>query len=56
MKHIKSHQVEREKDSEKKKALLKNPHIVGNLVADNLANYKRHLIRVPNISYLKLFK
>ena len=44
MRHIKSHQVEKEKDKEKKKLLLSNPHIVGNMVADGLANYKRHNI------------
>lgn len=53
--HIKSHQVEREKDLDKKKQLMSNPHIIGNLVVDNLADYKRHKSRLPNISYLKLF-
>lgn len=44
MKHIRSHQVEREKDPIKKAKLLKNPHIIGNLMADKLADYKRHKI------------
>lgn len=56
MKHIKSHQVDREKDPEKKAKLLKDPHILGNLVVDELANYKRHKQRIPDISYLNLFK
>lgn len=42
MRHIKSHQVEKEKDPEKKKLLLKDPHIIGNMMADRLADYKRH--------------
>ena len=40
--HIRSHQVEKEKDPEKKALLLKDPHIIGNMVADKLADYKRH--------------
>lgn len=39
--HIKSHQVDREKDKEKKKNLMKNEDILGNMIADKLANYKR---------------
>ena len=42
MKHIRSHQVDKCKDIEKKKELLKNPHIRGNLIVDRLADYKRH--------------
>lgn len=42
MRHIRSHQVEKERDLEKKKELMKNPHIVGNMMADGLADYKRH--------------
>ena len=42
MRHIKSHQVDKEKDPEKKKELMKNPHIIGNMMADKLADYKRH--------------
>ena len=41
--HIRSHQVEKEKDPTKKAELLKSPHIIGNLVADSLADYKRHI-------------
>ena len=40
--HIRSHQVEKEKDPIKKKELMKDPHIIGNMVADRLADYKRH--------------
>lgn len=40
--HIKSHQLEKEKDPIKRKELLKNPHIIGNAMADTLADYKRH--------------
>jgi ribonuclease HI len=42
MRHIRSHQVEKEKNIFKKKLLLKDPHIIGNMVADALADYKRH--------------
>lgn len=48
MRHIKSHQVEKCKDPVKKAELLKDPHIIGNMVADNLANYKRHLKLLEN--------
>ena len=44
MKHIRSHQVEKEKDHEKKKILLQNPHTIGNMMADKLASYKRQKI------------
>lgn len=42
MRHIRSHQVEKEKDKEKKKELLADPNIIGNMMADKLADYKRH--------------
>jgi ribonuclease HI len=42
MVHIKSHQVEKEKNPVAKAYLMQDPHIVGNLVADKLADYKRH--------------
>lgn len=42
LRHIKSHQVEKEKDPEKKKLLMQDPHIKGNMIADKLADYKRH--------------
>ena len=42
IKHIKSHQVEKEKDPIKKKQLMKDPNIIGNMMADKLADYKRH--------------
>ncbi len=45
-KHIKSHQVEKEKDQTQKRELMNNPHIIGNLMADSLANYKRHSTRL----------
>ena len=44
MKHIRSHQIEKEKCPIKKALLRKNPHIQGNLVVDMLADYKRHTI------------
>ena len=44
MRHIKSHQVEKEKDPEKRKILRENQHIKGNLIADFLADYKRHKV------------
>tara|TARA_R110002126_G_scaffold50551_4_gene139232 strand:- start:11246 stop:11779 length:534 start_codon:yes stop_codon:yes gene_type:complete len=40
--HIRSHQVEKEKDPAKRAELLKDPNIIGNVVADRLADYKRH--------------
>jgi ribonuclease HI len=52
--HIRSHQVEKEKDLAKKKELRENPHIIGNLMADRLADYKRHTTRVLNTSCLNL--
>jgi len=42
LRHIKSHQVDKCKDKEQKKLLLKDRHIYGNTVADRLADYKRH--------------
>ncbi|UXQ88829.1 RNase [Tenacibaculum phage Larrie] len=42
--HIRSHQVEKEKDPIKKAKLLKDPHIRGNMIADKLADYKRHKV------------
>lgn len=42
MTHIRSHQVEKEKDNNKKKELMTDPNIIGNMVADRLADYKRH--------------
>ena len=42
MNHIRSHQVEKEKDEDKKLKLLLDPHIRGNRVADFFADYKRH--------------
>lgn len=40
--HIRSHQVEKASTKEEKEKLMKNPHIRGNMVADRLADYKRH--------------
>lgn len=40
--HIKSHQVEKEKDKEKKTKLMQDPNVIGNMMADRLADYKRH--------------
>ena len=42
MRHIRSHQVEKEKDKDKKKQLMLDPNIIGNMMADRLADYKRH--------------
>lgn len=44
MRHIRSHQVEKEKDPKKKEMLKQDPHIQGNMMADWLADYKRHKI------------
>ena len=42
---IKAHQLDRLKKCEtiKRKELLQNPHIVGNTIADILADHKRHI-------------
>lgn len=50
--HIRSHQVEKEKDPAKRKLLMSNPHIVGNLMADKLADYKRHTERLEHVGCL----
>lgn len=45
MHHIKSHQVEKAKKAKNQmlvNTLMKNPHIIGNMMADKLADYKRH--------------
>jgi ribonuclease HI len=42
MRHIRSHQVEKAKSEDDKKALMEDPHIIGNMMADRLADYKRH--------------
>jgi ribonuclease HI len=42
MKHIRSHQVEKEKNPVAKAYLMQDPNIIGNMVADRLADYKRH--------------
>lgn len=42
MRHIRSHQVEKCKDTVKRERLLRDPNIQGNMVADRLADYKRH--------------
>lgn len=54
LKHIKSHQVEKEKCPVKKGELMSNKHIIGNLMADRLADYKRHSKRLLNTSCLKI--
>lgn len=43
MNHIRSHQVEKEKNPKEKIRLLQDPHIRGNMIADMLAGYKRHI-------------
>tara|TARA_R110002167_G_scaffold148488_2_gene341453 strand:+ start:356 stop:892 length:537 start_codon:yes stop_codon:yes gene_type:complete len=42
---IKAHQIDKLKKSEshKRKELLKNEHVVGNSIADKLADHKRHI-------------
>jgi len=40
--HIRSHQVEKEKNIFARKLLLQNPDIIGNMMADFFADYKRH--------------
>ncbi len=47
---IKAHQLDKLKKSEieKKRELLKNPHIVGNTIADKLADHKRHKNKLKN--------
>lgn len=45
MVHIKSHQLDKVKDITERNELLKNPHIVGNAVADRLADHKRHTVK-----------
>lgn len=42
MTHIRSHQVEKEKDLSKKQLLLMDDDIIGNMMADKFASYKRH--------------
>lgn len=50
MNHIRSHQVEKVKDIGEREKLLKNPHIIGNLMVDKLADYKRHTELLQDIS------
>lgn len=40
--HIRSHQVEKEKDPTKRAELMSDENIRGNMMADKLADYKRH--------------
>jgi ribonuclease HI len=54
LKHIKSHQVDKEKCPIKKAELMSDPHIIGNLMADKLADYKRHSSRLLNTQSLNL--
>lgn len=53
IRHIRSHQVEKEKDPIKKAELMKNPHIIGNMMADWLADYKRHEIQLESDLVIK---
>lgn len=41
LEHIKSHQLDKEKDKNKRKLLLANENIKGNWIADKFADYKR---------------
>ena len=43
MKHIRSHKADKLKGDEFKAFIAENPHILGNMVADRLANYKQFL-------------
>ena len=54
MNWIKSHQVDKAKTQPEKDELLKNENIVGNLVADKLADYKRHKKLLSNIYQRKV--
>ncbi len=51
--HIRSHQVEKEKDPLKKSLLLKNLDIIGNSIADYFADYKRHTYLLGSIKDIK---
>lgn len=42
MKHIRGHQIDKAKTQEEKDLLKQDPHVRGNLIADRLADYKRH--------------
>jgi ribonuclease HI len=50
MEWIKAHQIDKLKKSQKieRDELLKNPHIVGNLIADKLADHKRHINKLKS--------
>ena len=48
MRHIKSHQVEKERNPVAKAYLMQDPHIVGNHVADTLADHKRHINKLKS--------
>jgi ribonuclease HI len=52
MRHIRSHQVEKAKNIFEKKNLLNDPNIQGNMVADRLADYKRHKELLTDITKL----
>ena len=52
MKHIKSHQIEKEKDPIKKETLKKDFYIRGNLIVDRLADYKRHAVLLDSKTIL----
>lgn len=49
IKHIRSHQVEKEKDPVKKQILKNNPHIIGNMIVDKLSDYKRHAVLLDKV-------
>lgn len=51
--HIRSHQLEKEKDPEKKKYLKMNPDVMGNAVVDRIADYKRHTNLLNSINEIK---
>lgn len=56
LRHIRSHSLDKVKSPEERKKLLANAHIVGNAIADQLANYKRFENRLGNVFELKFFK
>lgn len=54
--HIKSHQYEKAVTEFHRKQLLKDPTIIGNMMADRLADYKRHTILQPSVASLGILK
>lgn len=53
MNHIRSHQVEKEKNIFARKLLKENPDIIGNMMADKFADYKRHTNLLDSVFDIK---